>query len=99
MRYADEAGLASIDTAKTSFHTNAIRLLSDFRDNVVSRSLPGRKFIESYADNGRAWNLFFLSSGGLGLVLLLTWYITRSRRSIRVSGLDSATRQASGKSA
>jgi hypothetical protein len=99
VRYADEAGLASIDTAKTSFHTNAIRLLSDFRDNVVSRSLPGRKFIESYADNGRAWNLFFLSSGGLGLVLLLTWYITRSRRSIRVSGLDSATRQASGKSA
>jgi hypothetical protein len=92
VRYADEAGLGSIDTAKKSFHTNAIRLLSDFRDNVVSRTLLGRKFIASYADNGRAWNVFFVSSGGLGMVLLLGWYIARNRRSIRMSELDSATR-------
>ncbi len=92
VRYADEAGLGSIDTAKKSFHTNAIRLLSDFRDNVVSRTLLGRKFIASYADNGRAWNVFFVSSGGLGMVLLLAWYIARNRRSIRMSELDSATR-------
>jgi hypothetical protein len=95
VRYDDQAGYRNIDTAKTSLHTSAIRLLSDFRDNVVSRSLVGRKFIESYADNGRAWNLVFVSSGGLGLVLFLAWFRFRSRRSTRISRPDSAARQAS----
>ncbi len=95
LRYDNQAGFGSVDTARTSFHTTAIRLLSDFRDNVVSRTLVGRRFIESYADNGRAWNLAFVSSGAVSLVLFLAWFIAKSRRSTRISRLDSAARQAS----
>ncbi len=95
VRYDDQVGSGSIDTAKGSFYITAIRRLSDFRDNVVSQTPLGRKFIASYADNGRAWNFVFVSSGGLLLVLFLIRILTRSRRSTRISRLDSAARQAS----
>ncbi len=95
VHYDDQAAFGNIDIAKGSFYITAIRFLSDFRDSVVSRTLLGRKFIESYADNGRAWNLFFVASGGLVLVLFLVRTITRRRRSPRISRLDSAARQAS----
>jgi hypothetical protein len=59
VRYGGDSTLAAVDIAKTSPKTNAIRLLSDFRDNVVSTTELGRRFIRSYADNGRIWDLAF----------------------------------------
>jgi len=71
LQYANDLDLANIDTAKHSFRTNAIRLLSDFRDSTVSRSELGRRFIHSYANNGRAWNLGMIAIAIMTAILLL----------------------------
>jgi hypothetical protein len=94
IRYDDEMLAGNIPIAKTSFRTNAIRILSDFRDNVVSRTTLGREFIKSYAADGNAWNRFFLAIAGLGLVICLAWYSVRRRRFIRLSKLNSAAGEA-----
>jgi hypothetical protein len=60
IKYANDMNLARTDIAKNSFRINAIRLLSDFRDNAVSNTEIGRRFIRSYASNGRRWNLIFV---------------------------------------
>jgi peptidoglycan/xylan/chitin deacetylase (PgdA/CDA1 family) len=56
IRYGNDLNLAAIDVSNKSLRIYAIRILSDFRDDVVSRSELGRWFIHSYAYNGAIWN-------------------------------------------
>ena len=55
--YGNDLDLAQTDISRKSRYIKAVRLLSDFRDNAVSNSNVGRRFIRSYADHGVAWNL------------------------------------------
>jgi hypothetical protein len=56
IRYGNDLNLATIEVSNKSLRVYAIRILSDFRDDVVSRSELGRWFIRSYAYNGAIWN-------------------------------------------
>jgi peptidoglycan/xylan/chitin deacetylase (PgdA/CDA1 family) len=56
IRYGNDLNLATIDVSNKSLLVYAIRILSDFRDDVVSRSELGRWFIHSYAYDGAIWN-------------------------------------------
>ena len=56
VRYEPVVDLASIDISKHSMKITAIRMLSDFRDNVVSDTPAGRWFIRSYVDYRSDWN-------------------------------------------
>ncbi len=56
VKYGNDLNLATVSVSHTSVRVTGVRLLSDFRDNVVSKTALGRLFIRSYADNGRVWN-------------------------------------------
>ena len=60
-RYGSLAPIPEVDLRSHSAEVTAIRLLSDFRDNVVSRSVVGRWFIRSYVNSGDRWRVAFLS--------------------------------------
>lgn len=84
IRYPSSSNIAAIDISRRSPKTTAIRLLSDFRDNAVSDSRPGRWFIRSYVKDGNYWN------GAFGLLLLLAIlilgaYIYLDRRKSRTA--------------
>jgi hypothetical protein len=87
IRLADHVDFASADIRKQSLRTNAIRLLSDFRDDTVSRSSLGRWFIRSYAANGQPWNVVMavVAAGVIAIIFL----IVRFRRSSRGGGATS----------
>lgn len=77
IRYTNKFNLASIDIGRKSFRVAAIRYLSDFRDNVVSRSTLGRRFIRSYIGSRTAWDAAAVASMG---ILLTAMFISRRRR-------------------
>ena len=81
VKYGPNADLGRVDISKPSLKVNGIRALSDFRDNVVSNSWLGRKFIRSYADRGSAWNAFFvvLFIGCISSLLCVS-FVRRSKR-------------------
>jgi hypothetical protein len=56
IQYTNDFDLASTDISKSSLRIQGIRRLSDFRDDVVSRTAVGRWFIRSYSENGADWN-------------------------------------------
>jgi hypothetical protein len=56
IQYGDGLNLAAIDISKRSLSVAIIRRLSDFRDDVVSKSALGRDFIRSYVDERSVWN-------------------------------------------
>jgi hypothetical protein len=56
IKYQNDLNLAAIAVSKSSLRVNAIRRLSDFRDNVVSKTGLGRRLIRSYSENGGDWN-------------------------------------------
>ena len=47
--YGSELQLATVDVSKTNRMAGALRLLSDFRDNVLSRTAAGRMAIRLYS--------------------------------------------------
>jgi hypothetical protein len=79
IKYGNDLNLAAVDISKNSFRINTIRLLSDFRDDVVSRTSLGRRFIHSYAENGNVWNRAMAISASLIIMLLIFWHIRRRR--------------------
>jgi peptidoglycan/xylan/chitin deacetylase (PgdA/CDA1 family) len=85
VRYGSDVDLANIDTTKNSLKTNAIRLLSDFRDNTISNTEAGRLFIRSYADNGRAWN-FGMGIFATTLIGGTAVHLARKRRKSQHAG-------------
>lgn len=86
IQYNNDLGLANVNIAKNSFRTNAIRLLSDFRDNTVSNSELGRHFIKSYAENGRLWNLAMAALIVMMICAMSVWFGRRRRKTFRGEG-------------
>jgi hypothetical protein len=80
IRYGDPIKFAVVDITKNSPKITAIRLLSDFRDNFVSNTALGRRFIHSYVDYGSEWNR------GIALLFVLLalagagFYLCRGRK-------------------
>lgn len=56
IKYQNDLNLAAVAVSKSSLRVNTIRQLSDFRDNVVSKTGLGRRLIRSYSENGGDWN-------------------------------------------
>ena len=48
IRYQDNVDLTAVPTSKRSLHVAALRLVSEFRDNVLSRHALGRRLIRSH---------------------------------------------------
>lgn len=88
-RYQNDLDSAKVDVSKPSMRINAIRLLSDFRDDFVSRSRLGRWFIHSYAKGGGAWNGAAVCVG----LLLGTWAVW----ALRKRGHQGSHRQRAGR--
>ena len=79
IRYEKDINLSAIDLSENSLRIDAVRYLSDFRDNIVSKNRLGRLFIRSYSHHGAAWNRLTLLFGVLGLWLLI-WHISHKIR-------------------
>jgi hypothetical protein len=78
--YQNDLVLANIDISKNSLRVAVLRHLSDFRDDVVTRSAPGRWFVRSYVANRSTWNH---SAEGCALLILLAivyWLRTAKRK-------------------
>jgi hypothetical protein len=93
-RVPNATNLATIDISRSSPRTNAIRLLSDFRDNFVSDTRAGRWFIRSYADHGRPWDLAFALLSLLA-VLLIAAHLSRRRKTFSTAPAPLAWKDAS----
>jgi hypothetical protein len=78
--YQNDLVLSKIDISKSSLRVAVLRHLSDFRDDVVTRSGPGRWFVRSYVANRSTWNH---SVEGFAFLILLTvvyWWRTAKRK-------------------
>jgi hypothetical protein len=65
---------AAINISKTSLRITALRGLSDFRDNVVSRTSLGRSFILSYTQNESAWNRTLVFAATFSTLFFVAWF-------------------------
>jgi hypothetical protein len=84
INYDNDLNAGAIDVSRTSLRVNAIRRLSDFRDNVISKTALGRWFIRSYHDNEPGWNR---ALGVLALLLTIRMaalYVRRGRKRSRI---------------
>lgn len=84
--YQNDMVLSQVDISKRSWRVAALRHLSDFRDDVVSRSAAGRWFIHSYVDNRSTWNHGAEAVVGFSFIGLILWW--RSSRKKRRSALQ-----------
>jgi hypothetical protein len=84
IKYENDLNLAAIDISKKSLRFNAVRYLSDFRDNFVSKIALGRRFVRSYAQNETGWNRGMVLVIGLVAITAALWVVRRGKkRSIR----------------
>lgn len=79
VNYQNDLNLAAIDVSKTSLRVNAIRQLSDFRDNVVSKTAIGRWFIRIYSQNEPGWNDALLTVAALIIAIVAACFVRRRR--------------------
>jgi len=80
IKYENDLNLGAIDVSKTSLRIDAIRRLSDFRDNVVSKTSLGRWFIGLYVKNETGWNGALPVVAVLPLVVAAIWFVRRSKK-------------------
>lgn len=80
IKYENDLIVAAIDISKKSMRLNAVRYLSDFRDNVVSRIALGRSFVRSYSQNEAGWNRRLILVAGLLVMGAFTWLARRSKK-------------------
>jgi peptidoglycan/xylan/chitin deacetylase (PgdA/CDA1 family) len=78
--YQNDLNLAAIDISKSSVRIFAIRQLSDFRDDVVSKSALGRGFIRLYVWQEDRGNGLLLILSVLLSLALLTQLVRRGKR-------------------
>jgi hypothetical protein len=94
INYGSELNLAAIAIAKNSPKITVIRLLSDFRDNEVSDTELGRRFIRSYVDYGSDWNRGMIAFAGMLALLLVVFYVRRNhKKSSRAQVLAASQRK------
>jgi peptidoglycan/xylan/chitin deacetylase (PgdA/CDA1 family) len=79
IRYGDALNVAAVDISKGPLSITVIRRLSDFRDNVISKSGLGRRFIRSYGDDNSIWNRA-AEIGVAALLIALTFLLFKRRR-------------------
>jgi hypothetical protein len=79
IQYGEPLNSAAINIEKTSFSIAMIRHLSDFRDDVVSRSPAGRRFIELYAQDESRWNVIAIVFIAIAAALLVCITVVRSK--------------------
>ena len=72
--YQNDFVLDRVDISKSSWRIAAVRHLSDFRDDVVSRSGAGRWFIRSYVANRSTWNHSAEGVVALSAVGCILWW-------------------------
>lgn len=77
VRYGNPAGPTPVNIRRTSPYIASVRLLSDLRDNWVSNTTLGRRFIHSYADFGPQWNRGFVAFACLVALTLGAFYLRR----------------------
>jgi peptidoglycan/xylan/chitin deacetylase (PgdA/CDA1 family) len=80
IKYRNDLDLAAINISKDSFRITAIRHLSDFRDDVVSKSRVGRGFIRVVVKLESAPNQALLAVLG---ILVFLGFIGLRRRTIQ----------------
>lgn len=80
IKYGSELNLAKIDISKGPLKITVIRLLSDFRDNTVSTTSLGRRFIRSYVDHGRDWNRAMVILMSLMLPVIGGLYMRKNKK-------------------
>ena len=80
IKYQNDLDLSKIDISKASRNIAAVRYLSDFRDNVVSRTALGRWFIRSYVANRTSWNRAVGFLAGLLILIVTYWYLRNGKQ-------------------
>jgi peptidoglycan/xylan/chitin deacetylase (PgdA/CDA1 family) len=80
IRYQNDLKLATIDVAKTSMRINAIRRLSDFRDDVVSKTAFGQWFIRMYTPNETKWNEALLAVAILLISVTVAGFVRTGKK-------------------
>jgi hypothetical protein len=73
LTYGSELQLARVDVSKTNRTASALRVLSDFRDNVLSRNASGRAAIRLYSRIGIAGSFVVLLVALFAAMGCLTW--------------------------
>jgi len=73
LRYAGGVDITKVDVSKSSFRVWMLRNLSDFRDDVISRTALGRAFIEEYTNNEGSWNRGAAALVVITLIAAITW--------------------------
>jgi hypothetical protein len=83
LTYGSELQLAHVDVSKTNRIASTLRVLSDFRDNVLSRNAAGRAAIRLYSRIGIAGSFVVLLLALFAAMRCLTW---RHRKQKRLDG-------------
>jgi hypothetical protein len=76
--YQNDLVLTKVDISKSSLRVAVLRHLSDFRDDEVTRSGPGRWFVRSYVANRSTWN--HSAEGSVVLIFLVALYRWRTAK-------------------
>ncbi len=92
IRYGNPAGPTPVNIARTSPYIASIRMLSDLRDNWVSNTTLGRRFIRSYADFGPQWNRGFAALACLVALAFGTFYLRRTQGRVAAVSRRSVTK-------
>ncbi len=85
--YGNELALSQVKIAKDSTYVYVIRMLSDFRDEVVSRSNLGRALSASYVTHSKMWADGILALGCL-VILTFGYLWWRKKRVCREVHID-----------
>jgi hypothetical protein len=95
--YGEDLPFTTIDVGKLSWHVWAIRQTSDLRDNVISRSKLGRRFVRSYTEKSAIWQRWAMAAilGFIAVLLLMRSSVRArfKRQQGRVSDLASVARK------
>jgi peptidoglycan/xylan/chitin deacetylase (PgdA/CDA1 family) len=90
IQYGEALNVTAVDIGKGSLSIAVIRRLSDFRDNVISKSGLGRRFIRSYGDDNSIWNRA-AEIAMAALLIAVTFLLLKRRRKSGGTLLVSAT--------
>jgi hypothetical protein len=80
VEYENDLNLAAVDVSKNSLRLNAVRYLSDFRDNFVSNIALGRRFVRSYSRNEACWNRGLILVIGMLAITMAAWFVRRGKK-------------------
>jgi peptidoglycan/xylan/chitin deacetylase (PgdA/CDA1 family) len=80
INYENDLNFATIDVSKTSIRIYAIRHLSDFRDDLISKTALGQWFIRVYTTNEAEWNYALLAVAVSLIAVLGLWSVRRLKR-------------------